>query len=264
MRPRFKSMGRTAWSVVALSLLLSTSSRAADHRDGNTALGDATTDITDIYAFMSSDGSKVELVLDLQGANTGAVATTQFSNAALYAIHLSSGAAYNPAAPTADSDTIICKFDASATQNFQCWGPGSEYVTGATGNTSGVTSASGKMKVFAGLRDDPFHFNIRGFRATTAAVVAAAGMSPAPFTPDAAGCPVFTDPGTATTLQGVLRSNGAGGAAADDFGHNGASPPQSGVVTNGNILSIAIEIDKTLLAKNGSVVSVWASTNKAQ
>ncbi len=255
---------RRRLAVVALLCAVSPASRAADHRDGNTALADATTDITDVYAFMSSDGSKVELILDIQGANTGAVAATQFSNAALYALHLSSGAAYNPAAPTADSDTIICKFDASAAQNFQCWGPGSEYVTGATGTTAGVTSASGKMKVFAGLRDDPFHFNIRGFRATTAAVVAAAGMVPAPFTPDAAGCPVFTSGTTATTLQGVLRSDGAGGAAADDFGHNGASPPQSGVVTNGNILSIAIELDKTLLAKSGPVVSVWASTNKAQ
>ena len=256
MRPRL--------AVVALLCVASPSSWAADHRDGNAALADATTDITDVYAFMSADGSKVELIVDIQGANTGAVASTQFSNAALYALHLSSGAAYNPAAPTADSNTIICKFDASAAQNFQCWGPGSEYVTGATGVTAGVTSASGKMKVFAGLRDDPVHFNIRGFRATTAAVVAAAGMNPAPFTPDAAGCPVFTSPSTATTLQGVLRSDGAGGAAKDDFGHNGASPPQSGVVTNGNVLSIAIELDKTLLAKNGSIVSVWASTNKAQ
>jgi hypothetical protein len=253
-----------ALAAVTLLCALSPSSRAADHRDGNAALADATTDITDVYAFMSPDGSKVEFILDIQGANTGAVASTQFSNAALYALHLSSGAAYNPTAPTADADTIICKFDASAAQTFQCWGPGSEYVSGATGVTAGVTSASGKLKVFAGVRDDPFHFNIRGFRATTAAVVAAAGMMPPPFTPDAAGCPVFTSATTPTTLQGVLRSDGAGGAAKDDFGNNGASPPQSGVVTNGNILSIAIEIDKTLLAKSGPIVSVWASTNKAQ
>ena len=232
-------------AIAVVLLALSPSSRAADHRDGNTALADATTDITDIYALCLRTAARSSRARH-SGANTGAVATTQFSNAALYAIHLSSAAAYNPTAPAADSDTIICKFDASATQSFQCWGPGSEYVTGATGNSAGVTSTSGKMKVFAGLRANPLHFNIRGFRATTAAVVAAAAMSPVPFTPDAAGCPVFTDQSTATTLQGVLRSDGMGGAAADDFGPNGASPPQAGVVTNGNILSIAIEIDKTL------------------
>jgi Domain of unknown function (DUF4331) len=247
--------------VLGVLCLAVPASRAADHRDGNTALADATTDITDVYAFMSTDGSKVELIMDIQGANTGAVVATKFSNVALYVLHFSSAASYNPLAPTVDAATLICTFDTSATQKFQCWGPGGEYVTGATGVTAGVASSSGKMKVFAGLRDDPFHFNIRGFKATTAAVVA---TSPTAFASKVAGCPTFTDTTVPAQLVAALQSNGMGGAGTDDFAPGGASPPQPGVVTNGNVLSIAIELDKTLLATSGAVVSVWGSTNKAK
>lgn len=255
-----KTVGQ-ALSIVGLLCAWAPASRAADHRDGNTALADATTDITDVYAFMSADGTKVELIMDIQGANTGAVAATKFSNAALYVLHFSSAAAYNPAAPTVDSATLICSFDTSATQQFQCWGPGTEYVTGATGVAAGVTSSSGKMKVFAGLRDNPFHFNIRGFKATTATVVATPSTA---FATVVAGCPTFTDPTVPGKLVAELQSDGNGGTASDDFAPGGASPPQTGVVTNGNVLSIAIELDKTLLATTGSIVSVWGSTNKAK
>lgn len=235
--------------------------RAADHRDGPAALADPTTDITDVYAWMSSDGAKAYLVMDVQGANTGATATTKFSNTALYVLHLGSAAAYNPAAPKASDQTIICTFDNAATQNFQCWGPGSEYVTGATGVTAGVSSTSGKIKVFAGLRDDPFYFNIRGFRATAMAVNSLAKGGTLQFDP--AGCPTINS-ATSMVVVNTLKSDGAGGAAKDDFGAGGAAPPQTGVTTNGNVLSIVIAVDKTLITGGGAIVSVWGSTNMAK
>lgn len=51
---------------------------------------------------------------------------------------------------------------------------------------------------------------------------------------------------------------------ADDFGRNGFAPlpPGTGGMTNGNILAIVVEIDKTLLNTGGKVVSVWASTRR--
>src|SRR5262245_2268623 len=154
-------------------ILLGGTAHAADHRDGPAALADPTTDVTDVYAWMSADGARAYLVMDIQGANLGAASSTRFSDSALYVLHLNSGTKYGDTNPK--SDRIICKFSSDATQQFQCWGPGSEYVKGATGDSAGLASASGKMKVFAGLRNDPFWFNIQGFRKLGMAVKAAAG-----------------------------------------------------------------------------------------
>lgn len=236
---------------------------AADHRDGPGTLTDPTVDITDVYAWMSADASKVYLVMDLQGANTGATAMTRFSNSALYAFHLSSGAQFGK---NTKDETIICKFDGQATQGFQCWGPGSEYVTGTVGDKNGVTSQSGKVKAAALVRDDPFWFNIRGFLAVASTVKKVAGG----LMFDGAGCPKL-DAGTSATLVGLLKSDGAGGAPADDFGKSGKAPVacvpgkcDPAAVTNGNVLSIVLAVDKSLLTAGGPIVSVWGSTNMAK
>ena len=111
-------MKRSIWLSAAGLLALSTFSpisRAADHRDWPGYQQDIASDITDVYSWMSTDGSKVYLALDVQGANTGATATTKFSDAVQYVIHVSSSSAHRQA-QTADS--IICKFDTGTPQNF--------------------------------------------------------------------------------------------------------------------------------------------------
>ncbi len=236
---------------------LASAAHAADHRDGPAALADPTTDVTDVYAWMSSDGAKVYLAMDVQGANLGATTTTRFSDSALYVLHLNSGAKYGATNPTADK--IVCKFSADTAQKFQCWGPGAEYTTGVTGNTAGITSGSGKVKVFAGLRDDPFWFNILGFRKLGTAVKAAA----ASLTFDGSGCPAI-DAATSAALVGYLSSDGNGGPGSDDFGVGGHAPVDGTSVTNGNVLSIVLSIDKTLLTSGGPVVGIWGSTNQAK
>lgn len=229
---------------------------------------DIAADITDVYAWMSADGQQVYLVLDVQGANTGAVATTKFSDAVQYNFRIGSGAAFSPMTPLAQTANILCKFDNATPQNFECWGPGAagstavEYVKDAVGNTAGKASASGKMKVFAGYRDDPFYFNIRGFASVGAAVKAAAGG----LTFDAAGCPTNISAMTSTALVNGLKNTAVGNTTAgtDDFGRNGLAPlpPGMGGMTNGNILAIVVAIDKTLLTTGGPMLSVWASTNR--
>src|SRR6185436_6180569 len=82
-------MKRLLAGLAIAASIVGGAARAADHRDGPGTLTDATVDITDVYAWNSADASKVYLVMDLQGANTGAVAgMTKFSNTALYAFHL--------------------------------------------------------------------------------------------------------------------------------------------------------------------------------
>lgn len=258
-----------AAGFLALSTLATPTSQAADHRDWPLYQQEIASDITDVYAWMSADGQKAYLVLNVQGANTGALATTKFSDAVQYNFRVNSTTAFGAAATKADN--ILCKFDNSTPQNFECWGPGAagsatEYVKDVVGNTAGKTSTSGKMKVFAGVRDDPFYFNIRGFADVGATVNAAAKVTgTGALTKDAAGCVNNIDAATSAALVNKLKQGGGATVApADDFGKNGLAllPPGSGGTTNGNILSIVVSIDKALLTTGGNIVSVWASTNR--
>lgn len=228
---------------------------------------DIAADITDVYAWMSTDGSRVYLVMDVQGANLGAVATTKFSDAVQYNFRIGSGAAFSATTTQMPTSNILCKFDNATPQNFECWGPGAngstsvEYVKDAVGNTAGKASTSGKMKVFAGYRDDPFYFNIRGFASVGSTVKGAYGG----LTLDMAGCPTIPAM-TSTNLVNGLKNTAVGNTTpgTDDFGKNGLAPlpPGTGGMTNGNILAIVVDIDKSLLTTGGTMLSVWASTNR--
>ncbi len=225
--------GRATWLA---AVLITTAALAADHQDGAAVLTDPSTDINDVFAWTSSDGSKLNLVMDVFPTATSAA---RFSDVAQYVFHTTSSPGYGMAA--AASEDILCTFDAA--QTISCWG-GGEYVHGDASSPGGITSAGGKLRVFAGLRDDPFFFNLDGFKATAAAVHAAAGS----LTFDAAGCPAL-DATTANALVTQLRSAPGGGAPSDHF---------KGL----NTLAIVIQIDRTLVTKGGSTVGVWASTNK--
>lgn len=219
-----------AASGVALRL------RAADHKDGAGVKADPTADITDLYAWMSTDKAKVNLVMDVY---PNAPAGAKFSDAVLYVFHVNSSAGYGmPATET----KIICGFDTA--QKITCWIGDKEVVTGDASIVAGISSASGKTKIFAGLRDDPFFFNLTGFKATAAAVTAAAGT----LTFDGTGCPALP-PATAAALVSQLSHGAAGAPAANDFAGQ-------------NVKSIVISIDTTLVTPGGKILGVWASTHK--
>jgi hypothetical protein len=217
--------------------------RAADHGDSPAAAADPTADITDLFAWMNNDATKVNLVMDLY---TNAPTTAKFSDQVLYTFHVTSKASFG--ATTGTATAITCSF--TTAQIASCWVGNADYVTGdasATGGDGGVgagiTSASGKTKVFAGVRDDPFFFNIDGYHATVAAVeTAAPGL-----TVDAAGCPTV-DATTSMTLVNQLKTAPDGSAAKNFF-------------AGYNVLALVVQIDKTLVNSGGSILSVWASTN---
>src|SRR5207253_680275 len=144
---------RTRLVMAAAVWLLSTPSYAADHQDGPAATASPAADITDVFAWMSADHAKMYLVLDVFPAATAAA---KFDTNTLYVFHTTSKASL--LATTGTPLDIICKFDAA--QAIQCWA-GGEYVAGATAAApaTGIKSASGKLTVWAGLRDDPFFFN---------------------------------------------------------------------------------------------------------
>jgi hypothetical protein len=228
---------------VALILFVAPALFAADHADGPAASADPAADITDIFAWTAPDGQHLNLVMDVFPSAT---ATSKFSNAAQYVFHTASSAAFGQAATS--TEDIVCTFD--ATQKISCWA-GSEYLNGDASSTAGIASASGKLRAFAGLRDDPFFFNLDGFKDAVADVQASAATLPPP---DAAGCFDLGDPGTTGTAAHALVAD------LTHTAHGTAAPVDHFVGTN--VLAIVLQVDLSVVNKGGSVVSVWGSTNR--
>lgn len=211
---------------------------AADHIDAPGATAEPTADITDLYAWMSPNAANLNLVLDvfpLAGANAA------FTTDVVYVFHLNSSGAYGD--PQTET-TITCQFYTET--NIECWG-GGQYVEGDASNVMGITSAEGGIRVFAGKRNDPFYMEFEGFTETTAAVKDAVSNNLLTF--DSDGCPLL-DNATGTALRTQLQS-GANGAAASDF------------FAGADVMSIVIQVDKTLVTSGGPLLGVWASTHQA-
>jgi hypothetical protein len=208
---------------------------AADHIDGPQASADPAADITDAFAWMTPDASKVILVMDL---TRNADVESKFSDSVQYVFHTTSSASFG-GTPSADVP-VICQFDPQ--QRVECWAGDESYVTGDASSLSGITSRDGKLRVFAGLRNDPFFFNLAGFRETARIVTGAAGS----LTFDAAGCPAV-DQATSTALVTQLQSAPGGGPAPDSF-------------ANFNVIAIVVEVDKSILTENGPILSVATAT----
>jgi len=148
---------------------------ASDHLDTPTVIADPAADIGDLYAWMSPDGKRLNLVMTL--------VAHKFSDRLEYVFHVDSGSRFGE---TKATTSIACRFDAA------------NAVDCRTG---------GKFRVYAGLRDDPFFNNVRGTRAAlnaAAAVLAKASK-------DAAGCPVF-DAATSRAILDLWRHTDGGPA----------------------------------------------------
>jgi hypothetical protein len=234
------------WMVVVGGACLATAvihprlARSADHLDAPATTAEHAADINDVYSFLDKPGDAATHVIFAMTVFPAAPADAKFSDTVQYVLHAQSGAGFG--ATTSDY-TIICQFDAA--QKASCWGGTDEYVTGDASQATGLKSADGKFTVFAGLRADPFFFNLAGFKNAVGTVEAnAAGLS---F--DDAGCPLLDKP-TSDLLQGQLATNPDGGTAAEDF------------FKKFNGLGIVVQLDKTLVTKGGPIVSVWGSTHR--
>ncbi len=235
-------MSRMTWTRWGLAVAIATTTGsgaiAADHLDAPTVKTDPTSDITDLYSW--NDAGRVVFVLNVSPLAT---TTSKFSDKVQYVIHTESKGAYGAAGTPLD---IICTF--AVDQKISCWVGNKDYVTGDASGTAGLSSTSGGVKVFAGLRDDPFFFNLDGFKATVSAVEGAA----ASLMFDAAGCPKL-DAATSAALVKALSTDPNStppGAGAKDF------------FATKNVLAIVLSIDTKLLNGGGPILASWASTNK--
>ena len=131
------------------------------------AVVDPAADLTDLFAWMSPDG-RLNLIANVFYAATFA---SEFSPAVQYAFHVESGAAYGA---VGDEQIVLCQFYRA--DRIECW-IGDEYVEGDPSDPAGISSASGRLRVFAGRRDDPFFIEYEGFMATVEQVIAACPLS---------------------------------------------------------------------------------------
>jgi hypothetical protein len=212
---------------------------AADHLDGPQVKVDPATDITDLYAWSSAD--KLTLVMDVAPLAT---TTSKFSDAVQYVFHLDSTTTYGKPGEKTD---IVCTFDAAQMVDCVLGAPGDkvlEFVKGDASATTGLTSDTMKLKVFTGLRADPFFFNLEGFKDAVGTVEGAAAM----LTFDGSKCPAL-DPATSGALIGQLQGTVKGTMPAVNF------------FEKANVLSIVIEVDKATVTAGGPIVAAWASTH---
>jgi hypothetical protein len=237
-----------------IGLLGSSLTDAADHLDNTALATNPMADINDVYAWMTTDTNQINLAMTV-APFAPATGTPTFGPSVLYSFHISSRPGFGMAGV---ESKIICKF--ASNTNGECWvvDPMNRVVDYVRGDLSGATgrvSTSGKFRVFAGLRSDPFFFNLGGFKnAVTGAITACGGACPGTLTPDAAGCPQITK-----AIGDNLR-------AAISTAPTTASPPcaanQIDCFATANIMAIVIQIDKSEVVKGmDKLVTVWGSTH---
>jgi hypothetical protein len=144
----------TAFSQAAL---------ASDHTDSPAISQDPTADITDLFAFKSPERSG-HLVL-VMNVHPGAFKDAKFSDAVTYSIRVRSESKTN------DREVRIdCTFDAAAEQHGSCTAyafvPSTKRLLGKVESGPFTVGAVGKekdgMRIFTGLRADPFYIDAKG------------------------------------------------------------------------------------------------------
>ena len=154
---------------------------AADHRDSpglQPPGGDNRADITDIYAFQSpANANKSVLVLNVNGLS--AAGTPAFFGRSIPAVSTNKRIGYyiyvdNTGDDVADV-TYALRFGKShnGVQNFELKRNGRVLIPFGYGRTTKFGAApravtGGGVKAFAGMRDDPFFFDLPGFLNITA------------------------------------------------------------------------------------------------
>lgn len=144
-------IGIAAASLIALPAMVG----AADHLDGPAVVANHAIDINDVYVFEGADTDNTVLSFDVNPA-AGVISGTTFDPTAEYVINVDT-----------DGDAVedivyVFTFAAAAggTQAYTVTKDGAPFLVGITGSTTTI----GGRSVFAGLVDDPFFFDLDGFK----------------------------------------------------------------------------------------------------
>lgn len=127
----------------------------ADHLESPNAKANTALDITDIYAFDAANASKTVLVVNVNPL-AGVVSGTKFATNGEYRINV------DKTGDAVADDVYRITFangGPDGKQKVTLRRNGSTLLRGTTGNTSNA----GGAKLFAGVRDDPFFFDLASF-----------------------------------------------------------------------------------------------------
>jgi len=148
-----------ASSLLILSLGLVPTINAADHLDAPGVANNGAADITDLYAFSTSNGRKTVFVLNVNpGAGVLAQSGTTFGSGIKYSIKVDTNGDYKP------DVTYMFRFGSAnnaGVQSLKLYRNGTLVSNGWTGQDNAV---SGGGKTTAGLYDDPFFFDLAAFQ----------------------------------------------------------------------------------------------------
>lgn len=236
----------------AIALVAAEPAQGADHLDSNAAVGDPAADITDWFAWTSADGESLNMILAVTPL-AGDDAT--FSDATQYSFHVNAHPSLLEAAGL--STLITCQYYSDT--ELECWaqrdGSVVGYVEGDPSAEAGLTNADSSIRVFAGLRNDPFYFNLDGFGATAATVRSVVESSPGDLGLDGNGCPAGLAEATRSALVTQLAENAPDapdGTPINDL--DGA-----------NVLAIVMQVDLDLISDaTNPTLSTWGSTQAAE
>lgn len=133
-------------------------------------VGDPVSDITDLFAFRSPRGNLV-LAMDV---NNGAGPLSRFSDKIDYVFRLHRATRTATEVSIEDKEfEIVCRFEDADVQKATCSTSGFETTVSIDDETGGRNTKADKgtppakdLKVFAGLRHDPFFLDVISTRAT--------------------------------------------------------------------------------------------------
>jgi hypothetical protein len=217
-------------TFAALTLLYGASvAEASDHLDTPTVIANPQADIGDVYAWTSSDGKRLNLVMTIVGHT--------FSDRLQYVFHVDSGARFGT---TTATTAVTCRFPTP--NELECRAGDADSVRGDASNPAGIEGHNHRMRAFAGLRDDPFFNNVKGTRAAYAQAAAALQNG---AVRDAAGCPNFDR----TASRAIL----------DEWRHTDGGPGTN-FLAGWTPAALVISVDLDVVDKGGRLLAVWGST----
>lgn len=223
---------RSARALLApMALAIAAPTSASDHLDTPAVIADPRADIGDLYAWVSYEGRRLNLVMTLVGQT--------FSDKLEYVFHVDSGKRLGQVTATT---SIVCRMP--ATHTVECRSGDVDVAKGDASGAAGLEGKNKRFRVFAGLRDDPFFNNVKGTR-DAYRVAAAAIQSGAPL--DAAGCPAFD----AATSRAIL----------DEWRHTDGGPGAD-FLKGWRTSALVVSVDLEVLRKGGPLLGVWATTEK--
>jgi hypothetical protein len=202
---------------------------ASDHLDTPTVIADPAADIGDLYAWTSTDGRRLNLVMTIVGG--------KFSDRLRYTFHVDSGRAVGASHASTE---VVCEFDAANAVDCRA---GDDRIAGDASAESGLESRRKHLRVFAGLRDDPFFNNVRGTRAA----YDVAGKVLKSVARDAAGCPRFDAPTSAKILDEWRHTEGHAG---------------TNLLAGWKTAALVVTIDLAQVNRGGPLLGVWATTSR--